>query len=80
MWEKDSKSDLDIEKSKSKGNNEDVYKIRSAENIYNIIEDHGSKLSNMKSSAFYKQFEKKIDKWETNLAVVSETIELLLSV
>jgi len=38
------------------------------------------KLNNMKSSPYYKQFEDKIDTWETNINTVTETLELLLLV
>jgi len=33
-----------------------------------LIEDHGGKLSNMKSSPYYKEFDTKIDHWEANIA------------
>ena len=45
-----------------------------------MIDDHMVKLNNMKSSPYYKQFEDKIDLWETNIATITETLELLLSV
>ena len=54
MWEDDPLTDLDIIKMKSKANNEEYYKIQSTENLYQVIEDHVVKLSNMKSSPYYK--------------------------
>lgn len=54
MWELDSSTELDIIKMKSKANNEEYFKIQSTENIYQVIEDHVVKLSNMKSSPYYK--------------------------
>ncbi len=54
MWEDDPTTDLDIIKMKSKANNEEFFKIQSTENLYQIIEDHVVKLSNMKSSPYYK--------------------------
>jgi dynein heavy chain len=80
IWEEDPITDLDIQKFKSKANNEDYYKINSTEALYQIIEDHGVKLSNMKSSPYYSQFDDKIDLWENNIAQITETLELLLAV
>jgi hypothetical protein len=68
MWEEDPTTDLDIRQNKSKANNEEYYKIHSTENLYQVIEDHVVKLSNMKSSPYYKQFDDKIDLWENNIA------------
>lgn len=79
-WTNDPTTDLDIIKIKSKANNEEYYKISSTENIYQNIEDHVVKLSNMKSSPYYKQFDDRIDLWENNIASVTETLELLLGV
>ncbi len=52
----------------------------SSENLYQVIEDHVVKLTNMKSSPYYKQFDDKIDFWENNIAQITETLELLLAV
>lgn len=80
MWEDDPTTDLDIIKMRSKANNEEYYKIQSTENLYQVIEDHVVKLSNMKSSPYYKQFDEKIDSWENNIAQITETLELLIAV
>lgn len=80
MWEDDPTTDLDIIKMRSKANNEEYYKIQSTENLYQVIEDHVVKLSNMKSSPYYKQFDDKIDSWENNIAQITETLELLIAV
>jgi len=45
-----------------------------------LIEEHGLLLGNMKSSPFYKEFDTEIDKWETNIGLVTETLEMLSSV
>ena len=45
-----------------------------------LIEDHGGKLSTMKSSPYYKEFDTKIDLWEANIAQITETLEVLLAV
>lgn len=53
IWEDDPITDMDIKKDRSKANNEEFYKIVSTDNLYQIIEDNGVKLSNMKSSPYY---------------------------
>ena len=67
-WEEDPLTDLDIDKQKSKADQEEFYQIRSTEEIMKLIEEHGIKLSNMKSSPYYKEFDAKIDLWEANIA------------
>lgn len=54
MWTNDPTTDLEIIKMKSKANNEEYFKIQSTDNIFQTIEDHVVKLSNMKSSPYYK--------------------------
>jgi hypothetical protein len=54
--------------------------IASTENIMELIEDHGGKLGNMKSSPYYKEFDTKIDLWEGNISAITETLEILLAV
>ena len=79
-WEESPKSNLDIEKQKSKADQEEFFCIRSTDNIMELIEDHGGKLSTMKSSPYYKEFDTKIDQWEANIAQITETLEVLLAV
>lgn len=79
-WEQDPVTDLDIDKQKSKADQEEFYYIRSTENVMQLIEDHGVKLSNMKSSPYYKEFQHKIDLWEANISQITETLEALLAV
>jgi len=79
-WEESPKSNLDIEKQKSKADQEEFYCIRSTDNIMELIEDHGGKLSTHKSSPYYKEFDTKIDLWEANIAQITETLEVLLAV
>jgi dynein heavy chain len=45
-----------------------------------IIEEHGGELGKFKSSAYYKEFQKPIDTWESNIAQVTETLETLMVV
>jgi dynein heavy chain len=79
-WEEDPVTDLDIDKQKSKADQEEFFYIRSTDNVMQLIEDHGVKLSNMKSSPYYKEFDTKIDLWEGNIAQITETLEALLAV
>ena len=69
-----------MEKISSKADAEEFYGITSTENIMELIEDHGGKLSTMKSSPYYKEFDTKIDYWESNIAQITETLEILLAV
>jgi dynein heavy chain len=79
-WEEDPSTDLDVDKQKSKADQEEYYYIRSTDNVMALIEDHGVKLSGMKSSPYYKEFDSKIDEWESNIAAITETLEALLAV
>jgi len=79
-WNHDPKSNLNIDKKNSKADNEEFYMIASTENIMELIEDHGGKLGNMKSSPYYKEFDQKIDFWESNISAITETLEILLAV
>jgi dynein heavy chain len=80
IWKYDSGSDLEIQQVQATSSNEIYFKIASTENIYQLIDDHMVKLNNMKSSPYYKQFEDKIDLWETNINTITETLELLIIV
>lgn len=73
-WEEDPKTDLILQEKKG------YYIVKTAENIYGVIEEHVVKLSNHKSSAFYVHFCDQIDMWEFNLAKISETLEMLVMV
>lgn len=71
---------MDITKEKSRNSSEDYFKINSTDNILTLVEEHSQALANHKSSPYYKQFNDKIDFWESNIASITETIELLLQV
>ncbi len=45
-----------------------------------MIEEHTQQLSVMKSSAFYKNFDDKIDFWDGNISQITETLETLMNV
>lgn len=69
VWERDPSTDLEIKALKSKNApGEEYYRIMGSENLYSVIEDHVVKLTNMKSSPYYKQFDDKVDFWENNIA------------
>jgi dynein heavy chain len=80
MWEDDPATNLEIVKEKSRADNEEYYKISSTENIFAVIEEHTQALSQHKSSPYYKQFDEKIDLWDTNIANITETLEMLVQV
>ena len=46
-------TDLEIKKDRIKTNIEQLYKILSTDAVYQIIDEHGVKFSNMKSSPYY---------------------------
>lgn len=56
------------------------YKLRSADDITQFLEDDSVALSTMKASKFYASFAYRIDDWEHSLAVISEVIESILAV
>lgn len=57
-----------------------AYKLRSTEDIYAALEDNIVTLSTMKASKFFLVFEKELTHWEKALSMVSETIEIILTV
>jgi len=67
-WNEDKKSNLNIEKKKSKADNNEFFEITDTNNIMELIEDHGGRLGTMKSSPYYKEFDVKIDLWEYNIS------------
>jgi len=54
--------------------------ISTTDNVMELIEEHGGKLGNFKSSPYYKEFDTIIDQWESNIAQITETLEILLVV
>lgn len=57
-----------------------TFKLRSTEEVFAALEDNMVTLSTMKASRFFAVFEKDITLWEKTLSLVSETIELVLTV
>lgn len=80
IWEDDPQTNMDITRERSRNSSEDFYKINSTENILTLVEEHSQQLASHKSSPYYKQFNEKIDFWENNISLITETIELLLGV
>ena len=56
------------------------WKIKTAEPIFELLEDNQVTLSTMKASKFFKAFENHVDIWEQNLSMIVEVIESLLLV
>lgn len=79
-WTEDPQTDLKTDPYHRKGDDSSCYKITTAENIYQVIEEHAVILSNNKSGPYYTQFEETIDKWEKHLNDISETLEMLMQV
>nr|AML30862.1 axonemal inner arm dynein heavy chain 6 [Marsilea vestita] len=57
-----------------------IYKLRSTEDVFAILEEHRVTLSSMKSNRAHLFFAKDINKWEKDLARVSDTIEVVIQV
>jgi dynein heavy chain, axonemal len=57
-----------------------TYKLRSTEDIFAALEDNSVTLSTMKTSKYYLVFEQDVVHWEQMLALVSETVEIILQV
>ncbi|CAN0120098.1 unnamed protein product [Ectocarpus sp. 6 AP-2014] len=69
--------DVDIDMGEYK---DKYYKIKSTEDLFQVLEEDSVQLSTIKASKFYNSFSEKIDKWEKALNGVSETVELILNV
>ncbi|CEG01942.1 Dynein heavy chain [Ostreococcus tauri] len=59
---------------------DDVMKLRSAEDIFNALEDHTVTLSTLKASKFFSVFEHTITSWEKTLGMVNDVVEMVLKV
>lgn len=57
-----------------------TYKLRSTEDVFAALEDNSVTLSTMKASKYYLVFEQQVTYWEHTLALVSETVEIILQV
>ena len=58
----------------------EYFKIRSTEDLFQVLEDDSVALSTMKASKFYHAFKPRIDTWEHNLSHTSEVLEVILTV
>ncbi|CAM9908112.1 unnamed protein product [Laminaria digitata] len=56
------------------------YKIKTTEDLFQILEEDSVQLSTIKASKFYNSFAEKIDRWEKSLNGVSETVDLIMTV
>ncbi|WIA13292.1 hypothetical protein OEZ85_006876 [Tetradesmus obliquus] len=57
-----------------------TFKLRSTEDIFAALEDNSVTLSTMKASKYCLVFEQQVGHWESTLALVSETVEVVLQV
>ena len=63
------------------GTHKGIYhKVRDVEDLTAQLEDNQVTISTIKASRFYKSFKKQIDYWESTLSLVSEVMEMLLTV
>ncbi|KAJ7527535.1 hypothetical protein O6H91_16G059900 [Diphasiastrum complanatum] len=57
-----------------------IYKIKSTEDIYTVLEEHRVTLSSMKSNRAHLHFAREINQWENSLSHISEAIEIVVQV
>lgn len=57
-----------------------TFKLRSTEDIFAALEDNSVTLSTMKASKYCLVFGQQVGHWESTLALVSETVEVVLQV
>lgn len=56
MWEEHPETNLDIDKAKSKADQEEYYYVRSTDKVMTRIEEDGGLLGTFKSSPYYSEF------------------------
>ena len=57
-----------------------TFKIRSSEELFTTLEDDTLSLSSMKASKYYSVFKNGIDHWEQQLSLISEVVEMILTI
>ena len=57
-----------------------LYTLRGTDDVFQALEDNQVKLQTMKASRFVKAFEADVDHWERTLSLISEVVEMLLTV
>lgn len=67
--------ELDITKYK-----DTYHRIKSTEDLFQTLEDDSIQLSTIKTSKFYGSFKENVDSWECKLSLVSEVVDMLLTV
>jgi len=80
-WEQDPMTELKLQKKPSTSDAQEIYvTVVSTEEIMALIEDHSNMLARHKSSPYYREFSEDIDMWETNIATMTENLEMLMQV
>ncbi|XP_033636218.1 dynein heavy chain 2, axonemal-like isoform X2 [Asterias rubens] len=67
---------LDVGPYKDRGH----FKLKSTDDIFQLLEDNQVTLATMKASRYVKAFEKDVDLWERTLSHILEVIEMTLTV
>ena len=67
--------EIDIKTHKQK-----YFKMKSPDSVFKVLESHMIKLSSMKTSSFAKAFQAAINKWDSDLNQMFDTLELLQQV
>lgn len=58
----------------------EYYRLKTADEIFQILEDNQVSLSSMKASRYYHAFEAQVEHWEKTLSHILETVEMILQV
>ena len=58
----------------------EYYRLRSADEIFQMLEDHQVTISTMKSSRYFYALESEVEHWEKTLSHILETVEMMLQV
>jgi dynein heavy chain, axonemal len=57
-----------------------LFRVKKADEIFSVLEDHMAVLSGLKTTLFYHSFKSQIETWEISLQNILETMEMLLLV
>jgi dynein heavy chain len=57
-----------------------IWKLKGTEELYLVLEDNRLILSSMRSNRFHLFFAVEINKWDNDLGLLSETIEMVMQV
>jgi dynein heavy chain len=57
-----------------------IWKLRGTEELFLVLEDNRVVLSSMRSNRYHLYFATEIIKWDKDLSLLSETVEMIIQV